>query len=167
MSRLGTVGGVRITHKVDYGVRAVTALAVEAQKAPGKPVKRAILAAGEQIPPGFLDDILQALRSGGVLRSQRGSEGGWLLARPAENITVADVIRALEGPLASVRGIRPHELLDNGDREPFVSLWISVRAALRSVLESVTVADLAAGRLPAPVAVLAADPDAWDPHRDS
>jgi Rrf2 family protein len=155
---------VRITHKVDYGVRAMTALATEASTAPGRPVKRADLAARDGFPPGFLDDILRALRSGGLLRSQRGPDGGWLLARPAEQITVADVIRALEGPLASVRGLRPHELPASGEREPFVSLWIAVRAALRSVLESVTIADLAAGRLPAGVAVLAASPDAWDPH---
>jgi DNA-binding IscR family transcriptional regulator len=87
-----------------------------------------------------------------------------LLARPADSITVAHIIRALEGPLASVRGIRPHELADSGEREPFVSLWIAVRAALRSVLEHVSVADLAAGQLPPDIAKLAADPDAWDPR---
>ncbi|MET0323699.1 MAG: Rrf2 family transcriptional regulator, partial [Ilumatobacteraceae bacterium] len=83
-------------------------------------------------------------------------------ARAPETITVADVIRAVEGPLASVRGVRPHELAAAGEQEPFISLWIAVRAALRSVLEHVTLADLAAGELPAAVAALAADPDAWD-----
>jgi len=113
---------------------------------------------------GFLWCILRLLRTGGLVRSQRGGGGGWLLARPAATITVAHVIRALEGPLSVVRGVRPHELLAEGDPEPFVSLWIAVRASLRSVLETVTIADLAAGALPAGVAALAADPDAWDAH---
>ena len=152
---------MRITHKVDYGVRVMTALAASP---PTRPVSRAVLAASEDLPPGFLDDILRLLRNGHLLRSQRGGEGGWRLARPADTITVADVIRTLDGPLASVRGVRPHELPDAGAREPFVSLWIAVRAALRSVLEEVTIADLAAGRLPDAVAALAAPPDAWDPH---
>jgi Rrf2 family protein len=164
---VATVSRVRITHKVDYGVRAMTSLAVAAARSPGRPLTRATLAAQDGIPPGFLEDILQALRSGGLLRSQRGSDGGWQLARPAEAITVADVIRALEGPLASVRGVRPHELPAAGDREPFVSLWIAVRSALRSVLEEVTIADLANGRLPPEVARLAADPESWTDHRRS
>jgi Rrf2 family protein len=155
---------VRISHKVVYGVRVTTTLARMGSETPGRPVSRAVLAATDDLPPGFLDDILRALRNGGLLRSQRGGEGGWLLARPATAITVADVIRVLEGPLASVRGIRPHELAANGEQEPFVSLWIAVRAALRSVLEAVTIADLAADTLPPAVAALAADPDAWDPH---
>ena len=87
-----------------------------------------------------------------------------LLAREPDTITVADVIRMVEGPLASVSGIRPHELAAGGEQEPFVSLWIAVRTALRSVLEHVTLADLAAGRLPPHIAALVADPDAWDPH---
>jgi Rrf2 family protein len=142
----------------------MTTLAVMATETPGRPVSRAVLAARDDLPPGFLDDILRLLRNGELLRSQRGGDGGWLLARPAESITVADVIRALEGPLASVRGLRPHELADAGEREPLVSLWVAVRAALRSVLERVTIADLAGGALPADVAALVADPDAWDPH---
>ncbi len=157
---------MRISHKVVYGVRVTTTLAMLGDEQPGKPVSRSVLAARDDLPPGFLDDILRALRNGRLLRSQRGGEGGWLLARPAATITVADVIRALEGPLASVRGIRPHELPEAGEQEPFVSLWVAVRAALRSVLEAVTIADLAAGRLPPPVAALAAEPDAWDPHSD-
>jgi len=156
---------VRISHKVDYGVRVTTTLARASISTPGRAVSSTVLAQTDGLPPGFLDDILRLLRNGGLLRSQRGGDGGWLLARPAASITVADVIRSLEGPLASVRGVRPHELADNGETEPFVSLWIAVRAALRSVLEHVTLADLAAGELPAPIAALVADPDAWDPHR--
>ncbi|MGH9134053.1 MAG: RrF2 family transcriptional regulator, partial [Ilumatobacteraceae bacterium] len=114
---------MRITHKVDYGVRVITTLAILGAESPGRPVSRAVLAAAEDVPHGFLDDILRLMRHDGLLRSQRGGEGGWLLARPAESITVADVIRSLEGPLASVRGVRPHELAGAGGREPFVSLW--------------------------------------------
>jgi Rrf2 family protein len=161
---VGTVGRVRISHKVDYGVRVMTTLAVIAAETPGRPVSRAVLAETDNLPPGFLDDILRIMRNGGLVRSQRGGEGGWLLARPAETITVADVIRSLEGPLASVRGVRPHQLAAAGEREPFVSLWVAVRAAVRSVLEHVTIAELAAGELPEPIAILAADPDSWDPH---
>ncbi|MET0460621.1 MAG: Rrf2 family transcriptional regulator [Ilumatobacteraceae bacterium] len=153
---------MRISHKVVYSVRVTTTLAQRGLEAPGRPVSGRVLAETDHLPPGFLDDILRALRTGGVLKSQRGGEGGWLLARAPETITVADVIRAVEGPLASVRGVRPHELAAAGEQEPFISLWIAVRAALRSVLEHVTLADLAAGELPAAVAALAADPDAWD-----
>ena len=156
---------MRITHKVDYGVRVMTTIAEVAGDDPRHPVTRAELAARDALPPGFLTDILRQLRNAQLLRSVRGGDGGWVLARPADTITVADVIRALDGPLASVRGVRPHELAQDGAREPFVSMWIAVRAALRSVLEPVTVADLAAGELPEDARRLAADPDAWDPHR--
>lgn len=155
---------MRISHKVDYGVRVMTALAELAVEQPGRPASRATLATRDDLPPGFLDDILRLLRNGDLVRSQRGPEGGWLLAHPAATITVADVIRTLEGPLASVRGVRPHELATEGGREPFVSLWIAVRTALRSVLEHVTIADLATGTLPAPITEMIADPDAWNPR---
>jgi Rrf2 family protein len=156
------VAGVRVTHKVDYAVRAMTALAASDADAPGVPVKRDVLAEREQIPPAFLDDILRALRNGGLAASQRGAEGGWRLARPAREITVAMIIRAVEGPLAAVRGLRPHELAGDGVPEQFVRLWVATRVALRSVLDEVTIADLAAGRLPKKVEKLLDDPDAWD-----
>ena len=152
---------MRVTHKVDYAVRAMTALAMAAADTPGVPVKRDLLASRESIPPAFLDDILRALRNGGLAASQRGAEGGWRLAVPADTITIAMIIRVVEGPLAAVRGIRPHELADEGVLEPFVGLWVATRVALRSVLDVVTVADLAAGRLPRSVAKLLDDPDAW------
>lgn len=152
---------MRITHKADYGVRAVVALARALQERPGVPVKREVLATAEAIPGKFLDDILRLLRNAGILKSHRGPEGGWTLARPPEDITVADIIRVLEGPLASVRGIRPHELAADGVAEPFVSLWVAVRASLRSVLEAVTVADLVAGTLPPEVTTLLVDPEVW------
>lgn len=153
---------MRVTHKVDYGIRAMTSLAVFAEQQPGKPVSRAVLAERDSIPAGFIDDILRLLRNGLLVRSHRGAEGGWTLARPADTITVADVIRVLEGPIASVRGLRPHELPSEGVREPLVSLWIALRASMRTVLEHVTLADLASGRLPPEVAALAEPADAWD-----
>ena len=152
---------VRITHKADYAVRAMTALAACEKERGGAPIKREELAERESIPPAFLDDILRSLRNGGLTVSQRGSEGGWRLARPASEITVAEVIRAVEGPLAAVRGIRPHELPADGVAEPFVRLWVATRVALRSVLDHVTIADLAKGRLPRSVEKLLQDPDAW------
>lgn len=153
---------MRITHKVDYAVRAVVAIARAEAETPGRPVKTDLLAEQESIPPSFLQDILRALGAHGILRSTRGPEGGWSLGRPATDITIAAVIRDLEGPLASVRGIRPHELPEHDGVEPFVSLWVAVRAALRSVLDHVTIADLAAGRLPADVAAVLDDRQAWD-----
>ncbi len=156
---------MRITHKVDYAVRTVVAITRAEATEPGRAVKTEVLASALDIPPSFLPDILRVLGNHRVLRSTRGPEGGWNLARPAEEITVADIIRALEGPLASVRGIRPHELPEHGGEEPFVSLWVAVRSALRSVLDHVTVADLARGDLPESVTALLSQPGAWDePH---
>ncbi len=139
----------------------MTALARAAADDGVPPVKRERLAEAEDIPPAFLDDILRALRNGGLAASQRGAEGGWRLARAAEEITVAEVIRAVEGPLAAVRGIRPHELRDDGVAEEFVQLWVATRVALRSVLDEVTIADLARARLPKKVLRLLDAPGAW------
>ena len=152
---------VRITHRVDYGVRVMVALALAADEQPAGLVPAEALAEREDIPSKFLDDILRDLRKGGLTRSRRGADGGWAIGRPAAEIPVAEVIRVLEGPLASVRGIRPHDLPATGVAEPFVSLWVAVRAALRSVLDRVTVADLAAGHLPPDVAALLDSADAW------
>jgi len=152
---------VRVTHKVDYAVRAMTALARRDATEPGVPTKRELLAEEESIPPAFLDDILRSLRNGGLAQSQRGADGGWRLARPPKEISVGAIIRAVEGPLAAVRGIRPHELVAEGVPEPYVGLWVATRVALRSVLDVVTLADLAAGRLPPKVAKLLDQPDAW------
>ena len=155
---------MRISHKVAYAVRVTTTLAQLTEGDHPQPVSGAVLAAADDLPPGFLSDILRLLRNGGVLHSRRGGEGGWLLARPAAKITVADIIRAVDGPLASVRGLRPHELAETGEDEAFVTLWIAVRASLRSVLEAVTIAHLASGELPKRVATLAAQPGSWEAH---
>src|SRR5205823_1240133 len=112
----------------------------------------------------FLENILTDLRHAGIVRSQRGVEGGFWLARAADEITLADVIRAVDGPLANVRGARPEAVAYQGTAEPLRDVWIAVRASLRRVLETVTLADLARGELPAVVDELAGDPDAWSPR---
>jgi Rrf2 family protein len=152
---------VKISHKVDYGVRAIVSLAAAQAQAPAQPISRDALAAKHGIPAASLEDILRDLAKAGLAKSRRGPVGGWLLDRPADQVTVADVIRALDGPLASIRGIRPHELGHDG-ADAYVRLWVAVRAALRSVLESVTLADLVEGRLPPEAAAWLDRPGAWE-----
>ena len=117
------------------------------------------------MPLKFLENILGDLRQAGLVRSQRGAEGGYWLARPAAEITLAEVIRAVEGPLANVRGIRPDAISYQGAAEPLQDVWIAVRASLRSVLEAVTLADVAGGELPDAVRELVADPRPGRPPR--
>ena len=151
---------MRVSAKADYAVRAV----VEVAAADDGPVKAERIAQAQEIPLKFLENILTDLRHAGVVRSQRGVDGGFWLARPADEITVADVIRAVDGPLANVRGVRPESVTYAGTAEPLREVWVAVRASLRRVLETVTLADLARGELPAVVDELAADPDAWSPR---
>jgi Rrf2 family protein len=150
---------MRVSAKVDYAVRA----AVELAAARGDLVKGEQLAQAQQIPLKFLENILIELRQAGIVRSQRGPEGGYWLARSAAEISVADVIRAVEGPLASVRGERPEALEYAGSAESLQRVWIALRGAMREVLETVTLADLAKGTLPVPVEKRAKDPDSWSP----
>jgi Rrf2 family protein len=152
---------VRVTAKVDYALRA----AVELAAAEGHgPVKGERIAQSQEIPLKFLENILLELRHHGLVQSQRGAEGGYWLARPAESINVADVIRAVEGPLANVRGARPETLDYDGAAESLKDVWIAVRANLRAVLESVSLADLAAGNLPDGIGEITSDPEAWQSH---
>ena len=148
---------MRISARADYAVRA----AVELAAAGAGPTKGDAIAQSQGIPLKFLENILSELKHGGIVRSQRGAEGGYWLARPADQITVADVIRAVEGPLASVRGGPPEDVAYSGAAEPLARVWIAVRASLRNVVENVTLADVAADRLPARIAKLAEDPEAW------
>jgi Rrf2 family protein len=148
---------VRITAKVDYAVRAMTEMAAVADG----PVKGDALADRQGIPPKFLENILADLRRAGLVRSQRGAEGGYWLARPAADVTVADVIRAVEGPLADVHGTPPEEVSYRGPAAHLQDVWIATRAALRTVLETVTVADVVAGALPDEARRLLDDPEAW------
>jgi Rrf2 family protein len=148
---------MRISAKADYAVRAAVQLAAAADG----PTKGDAIAQSQGIPLKFLENILGDLRQAGLVRSQRGSDGGYWLNRPPEEITVADVIRAVEGPLAAVRGRRPEDVAYDGPAEPLIQVWIAVRANLRAVVEQVTLADVAAGRLPEHVRELAGDPEAW------
>jgi Rrf2 family protein len=152
---------MRVSAKADYALRAAAELA--AAEGSG-PVKGEQLARAQSIPPKFLENILLELRHSGLVQSQRGVEGGYWLARPADEITLAEVIRAVEGPLANVRGTRPEAVEYTGAAEPLRRVWIAVRASLRGVLESVTLADVARGELPASLDDLVADPEAWRPH---
>jgi Rrf2 family protein len=148
---------MRISARADYAVRA----AVELAAAGEGPMKGEAISQAQGIPLKFLENILGDLRHAGIVRSQRGAEGGYWLARPADQISVADVIRAVEGPLASVRGGPPEDVTYGGAAESLARVWIAVRASLRSVVERVTLADVAAGRLPARISKLAEDPEAW------
>jgi Rrf2 family protein len=149
---------VRISAKADYAVRA----AVELAATPGeRPVKAELIATAQEIPLNFLENILGELRHAGIVRSHRGAEGGFRLARPAEQVTIADIIRAVEGPLAIVRGGPPEETAYPGASVALPRVWIAVRANLRKVVEHVTVADVAHGKLPAAIERLAKDPEAW------
>jgi Rrf2 family protein len=151
---------VRISAKADYAIRA----AVELAAAGDGPVKGDRIAKAQGIPPNFLENILADLRNSGLVASRRGADGGYWLARPAGEVSLADVIRAVDGPLANVRGVRSEQVAYAGSAEPLRDVWIAVRASLRGVLERVTLADLARGELPEHVRALAADPDAWAPH---
>ena len=149
---------MRITAKADYAVRAAAELA--AAEGSG-PVKGERIATAQDIPLKFLENILSELRTAGLVASRRGAEGGYWLDKPASEIAVADVLRAVEGPLASIRGTGPERLSYEGAAEVLPQMWVALRASLRIVLEGVTLADLAAGRLPPEVAALADAPDAW------
>ncbi len=134
---------MRTTAKADYAVRAAVELA-----AVGDMITADQIAQAQGIPVNFLENILRDLRRAGIVESRRGQAGGYLLARPAEEISIADVIRAVEGPLANVRGISPDALEYQGSSAKLRDVWVALRASVRSVLEQVTLADVARGELP-------------------
>jgi Rrf2 family protein len=148
---------MRTTAKADYAVRA----AVELAASDGSPVPVDRIAEAQNIPANFLENILLDLRRAGIVESRRGAAGGYLLAKPAKQIVVADVVRAVEGPLASVRGLSPDQLDYEGSAESLRDVWVALRSAVRSVLEHVTLADIASGKLPAQIMKLTREPDAW------
>ena len=150
---------MRISAKTDYALRAAIELAAIGSS---EPVKGEAIANAQGIPLRFLENILSDLRNAGIVESRRGVEGGYLLARPAEQIALADVIRAVDGPLANVAGTRPNRLEYEGSAEKLRDIWVGVRAALRSVLEETTLADVANKKLPAHVEKMVADRDAWE-----
>ena len=149
---------MRVSAKSDYAIRA----AVELAAAGEGPVKGERLAQAQEIPSNFLENILSDLRNAGIVSSRRGADGGYWLARPAEEITLADVIRAVEGPLANIQDSAPEATHYPGPAEHLRDVWIAVRANLRAVLEHVTLADLTAGELPLEVQRLIADSDTWE-----
>jgi Rrf2 family protein len=152
---------MRISAKADYALRAALELAVAQGKGP---LKGEQIAQAQGIPLKFLENILLELRHHGLVQSQRGSEGGYWLARPPGEITLAEVIRVVDGPLANVRSERPEALEYVGPAESLRDVWIALRANLRAVLESVTLADVAEGTLPDEIAALSSDPEAWQPR---
>jgi Rrf2 family protein len=151
------MAAVKVSAKSDYAVRAMLELAVAGEG----PVKGERVAQAQEIPLKFLENILIDLRHAGIVRSQRGADGGYWLARPADSISIGEVIRAVDGPLASVRGEAPEDLDYDGAAGHLQTTWIAVRASLRSVVDEVTLADVVAGRLPPRVQRLTEAPDAW------
>lgn len=149
---------MRVSAKVDYAVRALAELAA----AGNGPVKGEAIAVRQGVPANFLENILTDLRRAGIVASQRGAVGGYRLAVPASTITIADVIRTVEGPLADVRGGPLEDLDYPGPAEALQAVWVATRASLRTVLEEVTIADVATGRLPPIVGELTALAGAWE-----
>jgi Rrf2 family protein len=149
---------VQISAKSDYALRALCVLATAQEQGP---MKAQDIAEAQQIPRTFLDQILLDLRRAGMLESRRGPDGGHRLARPSHAITVADVVRAIEGPLALVNGHRPEELAYDGAAERLQDVWVAVRAAVRDVLERTTVEQIVRGELPPTVTELARDARSW------
>ncbi|MCK9795467.1 Rrf2 family transcriptional regulator [Isoptericola sp. 4D.3] len=149
---------MRISAKADYAVRAAAELAASAD---GGPVPAESLARAQDVPHRFLEAILSDLRREGIVASRRGAGGGYVLARPADKVTVADVIRAVDGPLVFVRDARPSDLEYAGAAASLLHVWVALRVNVRAVLEQVTLADLAAGTVPEPVRRLTDQESAW------
>ena len=147
---------MQIPAKADYGIRALLTLANSTTS-----VTAEHLAEEQDLPPRFLGAILSDLRRAGLVTSQRGSEGGFKLARPASEISIADALRAISGPMAGVRGLRPETLAYDGAATSLRDVWVAVRASLRNLLEHVTLDQVASGNLPGVVTKLTKDPDAW------
>lgn len=149
-----------ISARTEYAVRAMLILAESALAAAG-PVSVETLAFRQTLPRKFLEAIVADLRSAGLVNSTRGARGGYSLTREPRDISLGDVFRAVDGPLAEVRGLRPHETTYEGVAAHLPTVWVAVRASLRSVLDETSLADVLSGDLNERVAALAADPDAW------
>ena len=149
---------MKVSAKADYAVRAAAELAASQSV---RPVKAERISEAQGIPIKFLEAILLELKHANVVKSTRGAEGGYALARPASEISIADVIRAVDGPLANVRGERPEETSYKGAAENLTKLWVAVRSSLREVLEQTSLADLTSGKFPKKVVSLADAPNAW------
>lgn len=152
---------MRVSAKSDYALRALIEMAARED---GKAVSAEELGRLQDIPHGFLQAILADLRKSGIVISQRGQSGGWRLAKSAADVSVADVIRAVDGPLVSVYGLRPEAVTYNERADVLQHVWIAARDSLRDVFEEVSIAQLAAQELPEAVTSRTADEDAWQPH---
>ena len=149
---------MRVSAKVDYAVRAALELAAVADRAPMKGER---IADRQNVPLKFVENILAELRRAGIVGSQRGAEGGYWLAKDADDVSIADIVRAVEGPLADVHGTPPEKLKFTGAAKSMKEVWVAARAGLRSVLEVVTLADVVDGDLPPIVAELVSSKGAW------
>ncbi len=154
---------MQVSARADYSLRAAAELEQAAAEDAG-PLKGERISERQGIPKKFMENILLDLKHSGLVRTQRGAAGGYWLAQPAAEITLADIIRAVEGPLANIRGEYPEAVEYKGAAQPLTQVWIAVRANLRAVLETVTLADLVEGSLPAFVEKLTQDPEAWIHH---
>ena len=154
---------MQVSAKTDYALRAASELALAAANGAG-PIKGDRISENQDIPKKFMENILHDLKRSGLVRTRRGASGGYWLALPAEEISLAAIIRAVEGPLANVRGEWPEVVEYSGAAENLQQVWIAVRANLRAVLESVTLADIVEGELPTSITELTDDPEAWVHH---
>lgn len=152
---------MRVSAKTDYAVRALIEMAAQAD---GHAVSAEEIGRRQEIPHGFLQAILADLRRAGLVVSQRGQSGGWRLAQVAGSISVADVIRAVDGPLVSVHGLRPEAVSYAGAADQLQHVWIAARSSLREVLETVTIEALVGRELPPEIEARTEDEDAWRPH---
>ncbi len=148
---------MRISAKVDYAVRAALELAATG----GEPIKGEAIADAQDIPLKFLENILGELKHTGIVSSRRGAQGGYWLAKDADEVSLADIVRAVEGPLATVRGQGPESLTYKGEAEPLQKVWIALRANIREVMEDTTLADVVGGKLPSEVRELSEPAEAW------
>ena len=151
---------MHISARVEYALRALCTLAAR----PGEPLTAEELAQAQGLPVRFLRAIMNELRRVGIVTSQRGNEGGYQLGRAPDEITIGEVFRRLEGPLAEVRGVRPESASYEAAAEHLQTVWVAVRATLRDVLDEVTLADVVSGKLPEHIQRLVAKPDAWQPR---
>ncbi|WP_372735076.1 Rrf2 family transcriptional regulator [Nocardioides sp.] len=152
---------MRVSAKSDYALRALIEIAARAD---GRPVSAEEVGRLQEIPHGFLQGILADLRRADILRSQRGQSGGWRMAKAAEDVSVADVIRAVDGPLVSVYGLRPEAVSYNENAALLQHVWIAARHSLRDVFEQVSIQQLAEGKLPRTITARTADEEAWQSH---
>jgi Rrf2 family protein len=152
---------MRVSAKSDYALRALIEIASLADRTA---ISAEEIGRRQEIPRNFLQAILADLRRAGIVMSQRGQAGGWRMDRSADDVTVADVIRAVDGPLVSVYGVRPEAVTYNPRAEALQRVWIAARSSLREVFERVTISSLALGRLPEQVEALTQDEEAWRPH---